>query len=311
MKKDYYAALGVKPSASEKEIRSAYKKLAKKYHPDVNPGNKRAEERFKEISEAYDVLSDPEKKRRWESGAEEWRAGAENPFAGFGRAGGGGFGGSGDFGSILEDLMAGMGGGAFGGVRPGRAGAQPGLDLMHEATIGFEDAARGTELVVRLARKGAGGRRSTETIHVRIPPGVSDGGRVRVPGKGDVGRRGGQPGDLYVTLRVAPHRYFRREGNDIVLDLPLTISEAALGTRIEVPTLDGRVTLTIPPGSSSGQKLRLRGRGIAPAAGRGPRGDQIVLIQIVTPKSLDAKSRKLLEELQRVNPENPRADLGW
>ena len=309
MKKDYYAVLGVKPSASEKEIRSAYKKLAKKYHPDVNPGNKRAEERFKEISEAYDVLSDPEKKRRWESGTEEWGAGAENPVTGFGGTGGG-FKGAGDFGSILEDLMAGMGGGAFGGAQSGRAGVQPGLDLLHEATIGFEDAARGTELVVGLARRSVGGRRSTETIHVRIPPGVSDGGRVRVPGKGDVGRRGGPPGDLYVTLRVAPHRYFRREGNDIVLDLPLTISEAALGTRIEVPTLDGRVTLTVPPASSSGQKLRLRGRGIAPAAGRGPRGDQIVLIQIVTPKNPDAKSRKLLEELQRLNPENPRADLG-
>ncbi len=157
---------------------------------------------------------------------------------------------------------------------------------------------------------GTGAKRATETIQVRIPAGVDDGAKVRVAGKGEAGVHGGPSGDLYVILRVTPHRYFRREGRNVVLDLPLTVSEAALGTRLEVPTLDGRVTLTVPAGSRSGQRLRLRGRGTPSGKGR-TAGDQIAVIQIVTPKRLDARSKELLEELQRLDQEDPRADQGW
>ncbi|HKY30983.1 MAG TPA: J domain-containing protein [Candidatus Polarisedimenticolia bacterium] len=343
MKKDYFAILGVKPSASDKEIRSAYKRLAKKHHPDVNPNDKAAEEKFKEISEAYEVLTDPDKRRRWESGGEDFsdffrRRGAR-------RRGGGPspedifsgqeFGGA-DFGSILNDLFEGMGGGGFGGAA-GRSARGPrpsrGSDLQAEAAIGFEEAMRGTTLRIPLAHTvtcsacggmgrmrsgrgpcprcgGTGAQRSTETIQVRIPPGVEDGGRVKIPGKGEAGHAGGPPGDLYVVMRVAPHPYFRREGGDVVLDLPLTIQEAASGARIEVPTLDGKVTLTVPPGSRSGQRLRLKGKGAAARAGQAG-GDQIVVLQIIPPRAVDDRSRSLLEELARLHPGNPRAGLGW
>jgi len=366
MKKDYFSILGLKSSASDKEIRSAFKKLARKYHPDVNPGDKRAEEKFKEISEAHEVLTDPEKRRKWESGDFDYESyfrnarGAGGPFgAGAGDAG---------FASIFEDLFGGSAAGAgMGGPGSGRG---RGADLQFETTIPFDDAVKGTTLRIPLAHTvtcatcsgrgfagtgagrtcprcggsgrasvgggvvrmavpcpdcggtghapgdpctdcgGTGARRATETIQVRIPAGVDDGARVRVAGKGEAGQRGGPPGDLFVILQVKPHRYFRREGRDIVLDLPLTVTEAALGTRIEVPTLDGRVTLTVPSGSRSGQRLRLRGRGTPSGKGKGA-GDQIAVIQIVTPKSLDARSKEMLEELQKLNPEDPRAGLGW
>lgn len=349
MKKDYFAILGVKPSATDKEIRSAYKRLAKKFHPDVNPDNKKAEEKFKEVSEAYEVLTDPEKRRRWELG--------EADFESFFRAGAGQrgrtargepgsttfeFGDMGDLGGIFNELFRGMGGAPGMGTKgAGSRARRPsaGADLQFEATIGFEEAVRGATLKIPLARtttcpvcggtggvrKGGAGRmareacsacagtgrqRSAETIQVRIPPGVEDGGKVRVAGKGEAGEGGGPAGDLYVILGVTPHPWFRREGREILLDLPLTMAEATLGTRLEVPTIEGRVMLTIPPGTSSGQKLRLKGRGI-PSRDGTPRGDQIVVAQIVTPKSLDPKSRQLLEDLDRLNPVRPREGLGW
>jgi molecular chaperone DnaJ len=371
MKKDYHAILGVKPSATEKEIRSAYKKLARKHHPDVNPGNKQAEEKFKEITEAYEVLTDPAKRQAWERGGADF-----DPFSG--RAGGRGgragrpgadFEGA-DFSSILNDLFSGMGG--FGQAAGGRGAAAPagrGADLEYETTVTFEQALKGSTLRIPLAHTvacgtcggqgsvragggacrrcqgsgrvsrgggavrmtvtcpvcggtgeapgetcptcgGTGIQRASETIQVRIPPGVEGGGRVKVAGKGEAGVRGGPPGDLYVVLRVAPHAWFRREGRDVVLDLPLTVGEATLGTRLEVPTVDGRVTLTIPPGSRSGQRLRLKGKGAGGRAGQ-PHGDQIVVLQIVPPRSLDPKSRKLLEDFERLNPVHPRETLGW
>jgi molecular chaperone DnaJ len=366
MKKDYYAILGVKPSATEKEIRSAYKKLARKHHPDVNPGNKQAEEKFKEITEAYEVLTDPDRRRAWERGGEGF-----DPFGGRrpgGAAGTADFDAA-DFGSILNDLFSGTGG-FGGGAAAGRRRAAPraGADLLFETTLMFEQALAGTTLRIPLARTatcercggegtlrasgacprcqgsgriarggsslrmtvtcpqcggtgeapgepcpvcgGAGARRVTETIQVRIPPGVEDGGRVKVAGKGEAGTRGGPTGDLYVVLKVAPHRWFRREGKDVVMDLPLSFSEAALGTRLEVPTLDGRVTVTVPAGSRGGQRLRLKGKGAGGRAGQPP-GDQILILQIVPPRTVDPESRKLLEELERLNPTNPRADLGW
>ena len=344
MKKDYFAILGLKPSASDKEIRSAYKKLAKKYHPDVNPNNKQAEEKFKEISEAYDVLTDAEKRRRWESGDFDFEAFARE--AARERARGGGAGGAdpfstfrfegGDLGSILGDLFGGMGGaGGMGGRQTGRRGRgmrAQGTDLQFQTRLTFEQAIHGTTLTIPLARMascptcsgegtlpngsactecgGSGSRRLSETIQVRIPPGAEDGSKVRVAGKGEAGPGGGPPGDLYVVLQVEPHPYFRRDGRDVILEVPLTIAEAALGTRIEVPTVDGRVTLTVPPGSSSGRKLRLKGRGVASRNGAS-RGDQIVVLQIVPPPASDEKARKLLEDLDKLNPIRPRDGLGW
>jgi len=367
MKKDYFAVLGLKPSASDKEIRSAYKKLAKKYHPDLNPGDRRAEERFKEISEAHEVLTDPEKRRKWESGDFDYESFFRNARGGRGAYGGAGAAGP-DLGSIFEEIFGGQAAGM--GMRGNAAGPARGADLQFETSIGFEDAVKGTTLRIPLAHTvscstcaghgfvqkgnprpcarcqgsgrvsmgggilgmaapcpecggtgrspgdpcadcgGTGAKRATETIQVRIPPGMDDGAKVRVAGKGEAGTRGGPAGDLYVVLKVQPHRFFRREGRDIVLDLPLTVAEAALGTRLEVPTLDGRVTLTVPAGSRSGQRLRLRGRGTPSARGRAA-GDQIAVIQIVTPKKLDARSKEILEELQRLDREEPRADLGW
>ncbi len=356
MKKDYFAILGVKPSASQKEIKSAYKKLAKKYHPDLNPDNKRAEERFKEISEAHDVLTDPEKRRKWEAGDVDFEsvfraagprghgegargaAGAGDPFSVFE------FSSTGDLGGIFGDLFGAMGGartadGARGaGARARSRSRGAGADLQYEATLTFEEAVRGTTVGIALARTvtcevcgGAGlirkgGSRSRgeacgncsgvgaimreDKLQVRIPPGAEDGSRMRVTGKGEAGARGGPPGDLYVVLRVTPHRYFRREGRDILLDLPLNIAEAALGTQITVPTIDGPVKLTVPASSSSGQRLRLKERGVhAPPGGK--RGDQIVVLQIVTPRSIDAASRGMLEEFDRLNPTDPRAGIGW
>jgi len=344
MKKDYFAILGLKPSASDKEIRSAYKRLAKKHHPDVNPNDKQAEEKFKEISEAYDVLTDPEKRRKWESGDFDFEAFAREAARGRARAGTEGdpfstfrFEGGGDLGSILGDIFSGMGGmgDAAGKGRGRRRGARvaPGADLQFETKLTFDQAIHGTTLKIPMARLavcptcsgtgltkdgrsacpdcgGSGTQRVTETIQVRIPPGAEDGSKVRVAGKGEAGPGGGPSGDLYVVLQVEPHPYFRRDGRDILLDLPLTVSEAALGTRVEVPTVDGRVTLTVPAGSSSGRKLRLKGRGVAGRDGAA-RGDQIVVLQIVTPAVADGRSRELLEELDRLHPIHPRDGLDW
>ena len=345
MKKDYWAILGLKPGASEKEIRSAYRRLARKYHPDVNPNNKQAEEKFKEIGEAHEVLTDPKKRQVWEMGGPEFDFfGAGGGPGGArthtyrwdegGPAGAGGFNvEGGDFGSILNDLFAGMGRG--GAARGGSSFDSRGSDLQFETEIGFDEAVNGTTLRIPLARTvtcdqcggsgrirsgsrratacpkcgGTGLQRVTEDIQARIPPGAEDGSRVRLQGKGEAGPRGGPSGDLFIQLRVRPHRFFRREGSDIVLDVPLTFAEAGLGTRLAVPTMGGKVELTIPPGTSSGQRLRLKGRGVQPAAG-GAKGDQIVVVQIVSPDPADPAARRGLEQLEGRQPD-PRAGLGW
>ena len=340
MTRDYYEVLGVKPGATEAEIRAAYKRLAKKHHPDMNPGSKTAEESFKAISEAYQVLGDPQKRREYDQmrimgGPSRGFGGAQGPEGGpFGPGSGfesWGFGEAGyeDLGGIFSDLF---GRAAAAGGRPRRGG-----DLEYEASIDFAEGVRGTTITVPVVRNiacpacggsgsaqggrgpagsrcrrcgGEGVQRSGETMSVRIHAGAQDGSRVRVPGGGDVGRRGGPSGDLYIVLRVRPHRYFRREGDDIVLDVPLSYAEAALGARVEVPTLEGRASLTIPPGTPSGRKFRLRGKGV-PRRDGSRRGDQIVVVSIVPPRKVDARMRELLREMDRLDNGDPRGDLGW
>ncbi len=345
MSRDYYEVLGVKPGASESEIRAAYKRLARKYHPDLNAGSKSAEESFKGISEAYQVLGDPQKKRQYD--ALRMMGGAARGFgptpgeSAHWRAGPGGVGGvdfrTVDFGSAGFEELGGIFADLFGRAAPGAAGPRRGADLEYEASIDFEEAVRGTTITVPLARNvtcsacqgsgradaahrgraqacrrcnGEGTVRASETITVRVPPGAAEGSRVRVAGSGEGGRRGGPAGDLYIVLRVRPHRFFRREGDDILLEVPLSYAEAALGAKVEVPTLEGRASVTIPAGTRSGQRFRLRGKGIPSREGKG-RGDQIVVATIVPPGKVDARVRDLLRELERLSDRDPRGDLDW
>jgi curved DNA-binding protein len=351
-KRDYYDILGVSKTASQDEIKKAHRKLVRQYHPDVNKNNKAAEEKFKEAQEAYDVLSDAEKRKKYDQfghaglGAGDPGAYNGDPFEAFrragagARAGGGGGGGrgasgwragpnvtvedfdpsdfanAGDFSSIFEQLFGargGMGGAAggagtrAGGTRGGRARAahaEParGADIEHPVTIMFEQAARGVTLPLQISRDG-----KIETIDVKIPPGVKDGSRIRIRGRGQQ-THGGEAGDLYIVTAVRSHEYFRRDGLDILLDVPLSLYEALLGTKVTVPTLDGPVTITIPPGTSSGAKLRVKGRGVF----RGEeKGDQLNVVKIVVPKGIDEEDKQLLGKLQSKHPIDARADVPW
>lgn len=369
-KQDYYELLGVPRKATLKEIRAAYRKLARKYHPDLNPGDKSAEEKFKQVQEAYDVLSDPKKRQMYDQFGfyAEGYQGGPPPGAGP-RAEGihfdfGGFD-FGDAGTSFRDIFSQF----FRGAReePAVVGPQRGSDLEYEIEIGFWEAVRGTVkkmTITRLdqcppcrgsgaapggqqvctacggtgrssqtarglrfhlscARCGGEGRlrticrscggegvvRRSETIEVRIPPGMQTGSRVRVPGKGNAGPLGGPPGDLYIITRVAPHPFFERRGDDIYTVVPITVTEASLGAKIEVPTIDGRALLRIPPGTSSGQRFRLREKGAPSARRAGQRGDQYVEVQVVVPRPVDERVRNLLRELDKLAPEDPRRDI--
>jgi len=329
-KRDYYEVLGVNRGASDEEIRSAYRRLARKYHPDLNPGNKQAEAHFKEINGAYEVLSDPEKRKAYDQFGPDFahfRAGAGAAGAG---PGPGGFrytwtgegspfddaafeafgGGGGEGASIFEELFSRMGGRAGRGARgAGRAGMR-GQDAEAPIDLAFDQAVKGVSTTLTVQRPAADGAMRPERLEVRIPPGVRDGQRLRLRGKGSPGVGGGPAGDLYLVIRAEPHPYFRREGQDIYIDVPISVSEAALGTTVDVPTIHGRTAVRIPPGTASGTKLRLRGQGVSDAQGIG-RGDQYCVIKIVPPRKLSDEQRKVFEHLRDAEAENPRADVPW
>jgi DnaJ-class molecular chaperone len=275
MSEDPYAALGVRPTATQEEIKRAYKRIARESHPDLNPGDPDAAARFKAAANAYDLLKDPEKRARFDRGEIDaagherperrfWRdyAGAEGA-AGYHSARG--FEDFGDMSDVFEDL--------FGRRRPGGTRIRMrGADRLYGLEIDFMDAVRGGRQRLTLP--------DGQVLDVTIPAGIADGQTIRLRGKGEPGLGGGEPGDALITITVRPHPVFRREGDDIHLDLPITLDEAVLGGKVETPTIDGNVALTIPKGASSGQVLRLRGRGV-----RG--GDQFVKLKIVAPPVID------------------------
>jgi len=400
-KKNYYEILGVKKSASADDIRKAFRKLARKFHPDVNPGDKVAEEKFKTLSEANDVLSDPKKRKIYDqvgfysdnidaATAEAYaRAGGgpgSAPGPGFpGAEGTGGahgtnfdFGGF-DFSDMFEggkgrkasssgtgsfrDIFSGIFGGRGGAVQEG---PEPGSDLEYQVNVPFWTAIRGGVMRLNITRRDScphcrgqgfiesagscpecggkgqvtqtGGRMKfnvpcprchgtgknisscpqchgegtverTEPLEVRIKGGTRDGQRIRIASRGNAGVRGGPAGDLYVIIRTADHPVFHREGDDIRITVPVSATEAALGAKIEVPTIDGRTLLKIPPGTQSGQKLRLREKGVPSATQEGTRGDEIVEIKLTVPMPRDERSKEILRELAKLNPEDPRAEL--
>lgn len=301
-KRDFYEVLGVSRSASQDEIRKAYKKLAKKFHPDVKPADPDAEKKFSEITEAYDALSDDAKRKAYDQFGHSARGGAGggNPFQGFGGGGGGSF--------DLDDILGGMfggGGNPFGGGgRRGQARTQKGQDAKAEITVPFIVAVEGGEHSVSLQN----GTKS-ERLSVRIPAGIEDGQSIRLAGQGNPGSGGGPAGDLIVTVHIATHPWFRRDGQNLLVDVPISPSEAALGAKVDVPTLtEGTVVLTVPPGTSSGAKLRLRGKGVLNHK-TGDRGDQFVVLKISVPKDLSEEARALYEKLAELNPRDPREGL--
>jgi DnaJ-class molecular chaperone len=304
MDKDLYEILGIKKEATEGEIRKAYLKLAKKYHPDVNPGDKAAEQKFKEINLAYEVLKDEKKRAQYD----QIRAMGANPFA-RARAGAGagaGYAGPEAFdqfglGDLFEEIFGGGGfGGGFGGGGFKKSYyPTKGHDRESNLQISFMEAVKGGERLVQFAD----GRRLT----VKIPAGVDDGSKIKLTGQGDAGVSGGPAGDLILTLRVSEHPFFRREGNNVILRLPVTFAEAIKGSEVEVPTIDGMVHLKIPAGISSGQRLKMSGKGIH-SAKSSSRGDQFVEILIKVPKEVPEEYKKAAALIEK-NPFNPREGL--
>ena len=315
-KVDLYETLGVSRDADRDAIRKAYRKLARQNHPDLNPGDEAAEERFKAISKAWEVLGDAEKRRSYDEfgevslevgfDPEEARKAREAFGARFGFEGRPGAQGSAQefrFGGI-DDVL----GDLFGAGQGPRGIRLRGADLEAQLELDFLDAVRGGEQRLTVARPTPDGGSTSETLTVRIPPGVDTGGRLRLEGKGAPGFGGGPPGDLHVKLRVRPHRVFQRDGQDLTLDLPVTIREAVLGSRIEVPTLEGRATLTVPPGTQSGTRLRLRGKGVPSPRGGSP-GDLLVRVQVRVPREVDDEAKAALDALARFDDPELRKGL--
>jgi curved DNA-binding protein len=301
--KDLYKILGVEEGADADSIKKRYRALAKEYHPDATGGDKKKTERFKEVNEAYGILGDEKKRQEYDRlkhapmGADGMPQGFDPDTFAQAFGGGGGFRGGnvhvqGDFndlGDIFSSLFGGGGGNPWGGARVRTSRAPRGQDLVGRLEISFAEAALGTR---RTVRSGSGGQ-----LEVAVPPGVDTGGRLRLPGHGSPAPKGGQPGDLHLEIVVTADPHLRRNEDDIELELPLSVAEAILGTKVDVPTVDGSVRLTIPAGTASGAKLRLRGKGVKRPDGT--RGDQMVTVQIVVPKiaAEDAETRKLVEEL--------------
>jgi curved DNA-binding protein len=301
--KDYYETLGLSRGAGDDEIRQAYRKLARKHHPDVNPGDKTAEEKFKDINEAYSVLSDPQKRKQYDALGQNWKQGAEfrpppdwqNVRVDFGDIEG-----LGGFSDFFESVF-----GRGGGRRPGADFTRRGSDVESEIGITLEEAHRGTTRNIAL-RTPDGQQKS---IHVNIPAGVSSGQLIRVANEGEPGAGGGPPGDLFLAVRIEPHPIFRvlNEGN-LEMDLPVAPWEAALGTTVRTPTIEGPVELTIPPQTQAGRRLRLRGQGLNRRSGG--RGDQYVRVEIVNPPSLSPQERDLYQRLASESRFDPRTAGG-
>jgi molecular chaperone DnaJ len=351
-KRDYYEILGVARGASEDELKKAYRRLAIQLHPDRNPGDKQAEERFKEVNEAYQVLSDPERRAQYDrfGHAAFQGAGGQGPFGGF------------DFSQGFEEVFSDIFGDFFGtGRGRARSRSRRGDDLRYDLEVEFEEAARGTEKVVRFQRltqcegcngtrskggstgahqcpncrgsgqvrtqqgffsisttcsqcrgegtiisepcpkcQGQGRIRKQESLSVKIPAGVDNGSRLKLRGEGEAGYGGGTPGDLYVIIHVKEHSLFARQDNHIVIEVPISFPQAALGCEIEVPTLEGKVKLKVPSGTQSGKVLRLKGKGIVDLHGYG-RGDQLIRVVVETPRSLTSRQRELLEEFAKLD----------
>jgi molecular chaperone DnaJ len=368
--KDFYEVLGIPETATAEEVKKAYRKLAQTHHPDANPDDAEAETKFKEISEAYATLSDPEQRKEYD---QVRRLAASGGFQGFGGQGAGGFGGfEGQQVRVedLQDLLGGMGGlgDLFGfGSQQSRSGPRQGADMATELTIGFEDAAFGvtTEVNVEGAAacskchgsgaepgsevttcptcsgrgvvaqnqgffsfsqpcpqcggsgrlieerctrcRGTGSENRRRQVKLRVPAGVKDGSTLRLRGKGAPGSFGGPPGDLMVRIRVAPSKTFGRKGNDLTLKVPITYSEATLGTKIDVPTLNGGVKVKIPSGTPSGKTFRVRGKGINPDRGR--QGDLLVTVEVAVPKKVSKDEKRLLEELADLETDDIRSHL--
>ncbi len=326
--RDYYEILGVSRDASAEQIKKAYRGMARKYHPDVNPGDKSAEKKFQEAQSAYDILGDAEKRKLYDQygraafegmgagprgNASDWaneQAGPGPEFVDFSQ-----FFGPGahvrmgpnagptvepDAGSgIFEDLFGRMRGG-----RGARRGPRAGRESEASITIPFLTAVRGGETTIEVVRSSG----TRETLSIKIPPGTDTGAKLRLRGRGEPGESGAPSGDLIIHVDVSPHPYFSRDGRDLVVDVPITIDEAVLGARVDVPTLEGTKTLPIPAGTSSGQKLRLRGQGI-PARGDKPAGDLFVVVKIVVPKSVDSDTQDLVRKFAEHNPLHPREGL--
>lgn len=308
-KRDPYSVLGVNRSASDEEIKSAYRKLARRHHPDVNNNSRTSESKFKEVSEAYEILADKEKRRKYDMFGHEGLSANAQGFneasygaSGFKKGSFGGFNfnnfsGSGDFG-VFEDVFSDF----FRSQNSRRSkkfGPARGTDLEYELTIDFYQSYQGVSAIVTIMDR---------KINVHIPAGVDSGSRVRVPGQGAPGLRGGPPGDLYLTLLVTPHPFFKREGDDIQTTLPITLTEAILGAKIEVPGPDGRLLLKVPEGTQSGTSFRFRGKGF-PSVKSDARGDFYVTAQVMIPANIDHVSKELLAEFAKRNPVNPRQGL--
>jgi DnaJ-class molecular chaperone len=330
MSEDYYATLGVGRGANHDEIQKAYRKLARKYHPDMNPDDKAAQKKFKEVQQAYDVLSDEKKRKMYDQFGPAYEQYSQAAGAGGGQVppdfggfdfrqvftGGGGGGDAGlppELQDLLRQFTSGGGGFQFGGGpqpagrrRSRRGAAQPGADIRHEVEVPFRTAVTGGEVSLRLVRPG----RKAETLAVKIPAGIDDGQTIRLRGQGEPSTTGGPNGDLLITVRIASDSHYRRDGLDLIVRLPVTIAEAALGAKVDVPTPQGVISLKLPAGTSSGTRLRAKAQGIKKSDGS--TGDLYAEVLIAIPKQIDGQAAELIRQLdQRLKQHDLRADLQW